>query len=104
MDDELKELFMAFPIVSAICNASGYSLEEMYYLSDEKIMNQSVQLICEISDLIEQGYTYDEINEAIENTKFEELDLNEEEKSFLRRDAKKTLKIKYKQKGDKNNE
>lgn len=103
MDDELKELFMAFPIVSAICNASGYSLEEMYYLSDEKMMNNSIKLICEICDLIEEGYTYDEINEAIENATFDDLDLSESEKSFLRKDAKKTLKIKF-NKGDKNNE
>lgn len=99
-----KEKIMLETLCLAICESSGYTLEEMWYLSNEKIMNQSVQLICEISDLIEQGYTYDEINEAIENAKFEELDLNEEEKSFLRRDAKKILKIKFKQKGDKNNE
>lgn len=85
-------------LANSICESSGYSFEEMWYLSNEKIMNYSVGLICEICDLIEKGYTYDEISEMIKNTKFDGLNLSEEEKSFLRKDAQKTLKIKYKQK------
>ena len=82
-------------LVSALSSYFGYTLEETYYLSKEKIMSISISLICEICDLIDKGYTYEEIEALITNAKFEDLDLSSDEIAFLRRDAKKTLKIKF---------
>ena len=81
------------------CALGGDSLEDIIFMSKDYIRDISVSLILEIRNLEEDGHTYEEILELINKCDFSEYDLSDEEKSFLRRDAKKTLKIVYK-KGD----
>ena len=88
-----------FAINTAIGGKYGESFEDMFYMSKENIRNLSVSLILEIRELEEKGYSYEEIENMINECNFEEYDLKEDEKEFLKRDAQKTLKIVYK-KGD----
>ena len=96
MSDNRKLLSRLFALN---CALGGDSLEDIIFMSKDYIRDISVSLILEIRNLEEDGHTYEEILELINKCDFSEYDLSDEEKSFLRRDAKKTLKIVYK-KGD----
>lgn len=96
MSDNRKLLSRLFALN---CALGGDSLEDIIFMSKDYIRDISVSLILEIRNLEEEGHTYEEILELINKCDFSEYDLSDEEKSFLRRDAKKTLKIVYK-KGD----
>ena len=78
------------------CALGGDSLDDIIYMSKDYIRDISISLILEIRKLEEDGYTYDEIFEMINKCEFSEYNLSDDEKSFLRRDAEKTLKIVYK--------
>lgn len=91
-----KKTMQMIAFIDAICSSNGYSLEEMMYLSNEKIMNISISLILEIRELQEKGYSYDEIFELIKNMNLEDERLSNEEKVFIKEDAQKSLKIIYK--------
>ena len=78
------------------CALSGDSLDDIIYMSKDYIRDISVSLMLEIRELEEKGYTYDEIFKMINKCDFSEYNLSDDEKSFLRRDAEKTLKIVYK--------
>ena len=93
MSDNRKLLSRLFALNSAL---GGDSLDDIIYMSKDYIRDISISLIFEIRELEEQGYTYEEIFEMINKCDFNEYNLNDDEKIFLRRDAKKTLKIVYK--------
>lgn len=99
--DNKKLLAEILALSMSICDYTGMSFDDIFYLSDEKIMNYSMSLIFEIRDLIDNGHTYEEILELISNAKFED-GLNEDEIDFLKKDARKNLKLIYERKGDKN--
>ena len=96
MSDNRKLLSRLFALN---CALGGDSLDDIIFMSKDYIRDISVSLIFEIRSLEEEGYIYEEIFEMINKCDFNEYDLSDEEKSYLRRDAKKTLKIVYK-KGD----
>ena len=93
MSDNRKLLSKLFALNSAL---GGDSLDDIIYMSKDYIRDISISLIFEIRELEEQGYTYEEIFEMINKCDFNEYNLSDDEKIFLRRDAKKTLKIVYK--------
>ena len=69
-----------------------------YYLcSDEKLLNYSVSLVIEIDELLDKGYTKDEITDMIKKCDFCEKDqeLTEEDGEYLRRHSIKMLDIRY---------
>lgn len=93
MSDNRKLLSRLFALNSAL---GGDSLDDIIYMSKDYIRDISISLIFEIRELEEKGYTYEEIFEMINKCDFNEYNLSDDEKIFLRRDAKKTLKIVYK--------
>ena len=93
MSDNRKLLSRLFALNSAL---GGDSLDDIIYMSKDYIRGISISLIFEIRELEEKGYTYEEIFEMINKCDFNEYNLSDDEKIFLRRDAKKTLKIVYK--------
>lgn len=93
MSDNRKLLSRLFALNSAL---GGDSLDDIIYMSKDYIRDISISLIFEIRELEEQGYTYEEIFEMINKCDFNEYNLSDDEKIFLKRDAKKTLKIVYK--------
>lgn len=96
MSDKKKLLAHLFAFNSALGGCYGESFEDMIYMSREYIRDLSISLILEIRELEEKGYAYDEILSMINECNFDEYNLSDDEKSFLRRDAQKTLKIVYK--------
>ena len=96
MSDKKKLLAHLFAINAALGGSYGESFEDIIYMSREHIRNLNVSLILEIRELEEKGYTYEEIEKMINECNFDEYDLKDDEKDFLKRDAQKTLKIVYK--------
>lgn len=96
MSSNRKLLAHLFALNSALSGEYGESFEDMIYMSREYIRDLSISLILEIRELEEKGYTYEEILMMINECNFDEYNLSDDEKSFLRRDAQKTLKIVYK--------
>lgn len=61
---------------------------------DEKIMNITLGLTFEIRELVEKGYSYEQIYNLIQNIKFDEEDnISDKESLYIKKDAKKTLKL-----------
>lgn len=96
MSNNKKLLAHLFAMNTAISGSYGESFEDIIYMSREHIRNLSVSLIIEIRELEEKGYTYEEILQMINDCNFENENLEDDEKDFLRRDAQNTLKIVYK--------
>ena len=73
---------------------SGLSLDEMLIAIDEKIMNITLGLTFEIRELIEKGYSYEQIYNLIQDFKFDNEDnISDIEKEYIKKDARKTLKL-----------
>ena len=73
---------------------SGLTLDEMLIAIDEKIMNITLGLTFEIRELIEKGYSYEQIYNLIQDIKFDnEENISEREAEYIKKDAKKTLKL-----------
>ena len=86
-----KLLFQTLGIISSI--SGGYSLDDIFIGSNPKIFDYSNKLLFEIFDLLEDGYSEEDIIRLINECKFDGVnDLNDDEKDYLRSDAKKTLK------------
>lgn len=68
---------------------NGY---DMY--PNEELFNVSTQILLEINELIDKEYSYEEIYEMIEEANFGD-DFSEEDKTFIREDAKRLLKRKF---------
>ena len=95
MSNSEKILAQFFAINSLINGSYSQNLEELIYMSNEDVRDLSISLILEIRQLEEEGYTYEEILNLINECDFSKYDLKDDEKDFLKRDAKKTLKIVY---------
>ena len=96
MSGNRKLLAHLFALNCALNSSYGESFEDIIYMSREHIRDLSISLILEIRELEEKGYTYEEILNMINECNFEEYNLSDDERNFLKRDAKKTLKIVYK--------
>jgi len=72
----------------------GLTFDEMLMSMDKKIMNITLGIALEIRELLEEGYSESQILELIQNIKFESEDnISEEEANYIKKDAKKTLKL-----------
>lgn len=87
-----KLLFQTLGIISSI-SGGGYSLDDIFIGSNPKIFDYSNRLMFEIFELLDKGYTEEDIIGMINECEFNGIDdLNDDEKDYLRSDAKKTLK------------
>lgn len=68
-----------------------------FLLCDEKLMGYSVNLVIQINDLLDEGYTKEEIYKMIEETNFKERidNLSDEEAIVLKNEAFRLLEIRY---------
>lgn len=96
MSNNRRLLAHLFALNSALGGPYGESFEDIIYMSREHIRDLSVSLMLEIRELEEKGYTYEEIENMINQCDFQEYNLKEDEVNFLKKDAQKTLKIVYK--------
>lgn len=72
----------------------GLTLEEMVMAMDEKIMSITLGLTFEIRELVDKGYTYEDIYNLIQDIKFDEKDnVSVRELEYIKKDAHKTLKL-----------
>ena len=72
----------------------GLTLEEMVIAMDEKIMSITLRLTFEIRELIDKGYSYEQIYNLIQDIKFDEEDsVSDKELEYIKKDARKTLKL-----------
>lgn len=93
MSDNIFNYFN-FPLIFR--NEYGDTLEDIMMCSlNENIMDIRLSLTLEVIELYEdKGYSYDEIISMIDNINFDkEYNLSDEEKDYLKRDAKKVLDI-----------
>lgn len=73
---------------------NNLTLDEMIIAMDEKIMSITLGLTFEIRELIDKGYTYEQIYNLIQDIKFDdEENISEREKEYIKKDARKTLKL-----------
>ncbi len=85
-------LFQTLGIISSI-SGRGYDLDDIFIGSNPKIFNYSNRFLFEILELLDKGYNEEDIIRMINEYEFNGIDdLNDEEKSYLKNDAKKTLK------------
>lgn len=90
--NNIELLFQTLGIISSISGRS-YDLDDILIGSNPKIFNYSNRLLFEIYDLLEDGYSEEDIIRLINDCEFNGIDdLNDEEKNYLKNDAKKTLK------------
>ena len=87
-------LGMAMVMASEYNPFRGLSLDEMIMAMDERIMNITLGLTFEIRELVEKGYSYEQIYNLIQNIKFcEEDNISERESLYIKKDVRKTLKL-----------
>ena len=73
---------------------NGLTLDEMVMAIDEKNMSITLGLTFEIRELIDKGYSYEQIYSLIQGIKFDEEDnVSERELEYIKKDAHKTLKL-----------
>ena len=85
-------LFQTLGIISSISGRS-YDLDDIFIGSNPKIFDYSNRLLFEILELLDKGYNEEDIIRMINDCEFNGIDdLNDEEKNYLKNDAKKTLK------------
>ena len=90
--NNIELLFQTLGIISSI-SGREYSLDDLFIGSNPKIIDYSNKLLFEILDLLEDGYSEEDIIRLINECEFNGInDLNDEEKEYLKKDAKKTLK------------
>ena len=85
---------MLFSMNSEYNMFSGLTLDEMVMAMDEKIMSITLGLTFEIRELIEKGYSYEQIYSMIQDVKFNDEDnVSDRELEYIKKDAHKTLKL-----------
>ena len=73
---------------------NNLTLDEILIAMDEKIMSITLGLTFEIRELIDKGYTYEQIYNLIQDIKFDdEENISDREAEYIKKDAKKTLKL-----------
>lgn len=72
----------------------GLTFDEMLIASDERIMNMTLGLTFEIRELIDEGYSYQQIYDLIQDIKFnDDENISDREAEYIKKDARKTLKL-----------
>ena len=91
MNENIFNLFL-FPLIVNGEYGSYDNIEEMLIASKEKIQDLDFAITLEIRELIEKGYTEEQIYNLIQNIKFNEEDnINVKEEEYLKKNASKTL-------------
>ena len=95
-NSELFYKVMSF--MNAIANVDNNYYDDVMFMYDEKLMSYSVSIVGEIIELLENGYSYDEIKKLIMECDYQKAypELTDEEVAFLRKDALKMLNIRNK--------
>ncbi len=90
-------IYKVLSFMLTLNNLSDNPYDDIMFMYDEKLMGYSVSLIGEIDELLDKGYSYDEIKEIIRECDFVNNDpeLTKEEGEFLRKDALRILNIRY---------
>ena len=75
----------------------GITYTDDYCFCNEKLLGYSVNLVCEIDDFLEEGFTKEEIISFINESDFtiSDPDLSKEEGEYLRKKALSILDIRY---------
>ena len=82
--------------MSLIFGLTNSQYDEMMIFGDEKLMSASVNLVTEIDDLLDKGYTMPEITELIDKANFKEkLEVTDDDAEILRNHAYRLLGIRY---------
>ncbi len=90
--NNIELLFQTLGIISSL-SGKEYSLDDIFIGSNPKIFNYSNSLLFEIIDLLDKGYCEEDIVGLINECEFNGInDLDDNEKNYLRNNAKKTLK------------
>ena len=94
-NEKVKRILIGMSLISSEYSPfQGHTLEEMMMAIDTKIMDYTLWLTIEIRKLLEEGYTEEEITALIEELKFDiDENINEKEAKYIKKDAKKTLKL-----------
>lgn len=89
-----KDIYKLLAIMMSIGDGT-YS--DYYMFSNDKLMGYSVNLIIEIDELLDMGYTEEEIGKIITKCDFmkNDFELTEEDGEYLRNYALKVLPIRY---------
>ena len=88
------ELGMMMSMNSEYNIFNGLTLDEMVMATNEKIMSITLGLTFEIRELIDKGYSYEQIYNLIQDIKFDEEDnVSDRELEYIKKDAHKTLKL-----------
>ena len=92
-----KEIYQLLSLMMGIGGMNNNYNNDFLIFGDEKLLNYSVSLVLEIDDLLEQGYTKEEITELINKSNFCEKDseLSSEEGVILKEYAYHILDIRY---------
>ena len=73
---------------------NNLTFDEMIMAMNEKIMNITLGITFEIRELIDKGYSYEQIYNLIQDIKFDSEDnISDREAEYIKKDAKKTLKL-----------
>ena len=93
MNDKNKKLVF---LMNALSLING-NYDDFLITGDDKLLGYSMELLLEIQELIEEGYTKDEIRGMIIQTNFRKNDNNisEWEEEMLKKDALFILDIRY---------
>jgi len=87
-------LGMAMVMSSEYSVFKGLTLDEMIMAMDHKIMSMTLGITFEIRELLDKGYSEEQILNMIQNIVFEEEDnVSDREAEYIKKDAKKTLKL-----------
>ena len=91
-------IYRTLSLMTALANLDSNYYDDVMFMYDEKLMSYSVSIVGEIIELLENGYSYDEIKKLIMECEYAKVypELTKEEISFLRKDALKMLNIRYK--------
>lgn len=94
MNDDIWKLLITSSLFG---NEYGDSINDIIFcLNNEEIMDIRLSLTFEVIKLYEDlGYSYDEIVKMIDSLTFEGEKLSDDEKEYLKMDAKKVLDIRY---------
>lgn len=95
--DNQKEIVYLLSLMMGIGGMNNNPYNDFLIFGDVKLLNYSVSLVLEIDDLLEQGYTKEEITELINKSNFceKDLELSSEEGVILKKHAYHILDIRY---------
>ena len=97
MKDESK-FYKLLSLITSFGSMNDNTYSDMLLFYDEKLMSYQVSLVMDIDELLDRGYSKEEIINIIISCNFMENDpeLSEKEAEYLRKEALRLLDIRYK--------